>query len=96
MILELGCMGAAMPNIIEAKPADLTINTYELKVEVEVAPVVKPISSTAYNTETVVIEERPNVHFTGGFIGNVYDSKAKEGIACYFKDGIAVAQNKFN
>mgnify|MGYP004622588171 CR=1 FL=1 len=22
--------------------------------------------------------------------------KAKEGIACYFKDGIAVAQNKFN
>ena len=79
MILELGCMGAAMPNIIEAKPADLTINTYELKVEVEVAPVVKPISSTAYNTETVVIEERPNVHFTGGFIGNVYDSKAKEG-----------------
>ena len=50
MILEIGCMGAAMPNIIEANPADLTINTYELKVEEESTPVVKPISSTAFKT----------------------------------------------
>ena len=50
MILELGCIGGAMPNLIEAKPAELTINTYELKVEEEATPVVNPISSTAYNT----------------------------------------------
>ena len=83
MILELGCMGAAMPNLIEAKPAELTINTYELKVEGEVAPVVSPIPSTAYNTETVSIKKRNNVHFTAGFIGNVYDAKAKEGSNYY-------------
>lgn len=76
-------MGAAMPNLIEAKPAELKINTYELKVEEEATPVVSQIHSTAYNTETVVIEERPNVHFSGGFIGNVYDSKAKEGSNYY-------------
>ncbi len=83
MILELGCMGAAMPNLIEAKPAELKINTYELKVEEEATPVVNPISSTAYNTETVTIEKRNNVHFTGGFIGNVYDANAKEGSDYY-------------
>ena len=76
-------MGAAMPNLIEAKPAELTINTYELKVEGEVAPVVSPIPSTAYNTETVSIKKRNNVHFTAGFIGNVYDAKAKEGSNYY-------------
>ncbi len=76
-------MGAAMPNLIEATPAELTINTYELKVGGEVAPVVSPISSTAYNTETVSIKKRTNVHFTGGFIGNVYDANAKEGSDYY-------------
>ena len=40
-------MGAAMPNLIEAKPAELTINTYELKDEEEATPVVSPISSIA-------------------------------------------------
>ncbi len=81
LVLELGCMGAAMPGIVESEAADITVNYYVLKTTgtVKVEPSVT-IESNSYSKHKVDIAERSGTHFTAAFIANgtsqVYEAGA--------------------
>ena len=82
LVLELGCMGAAMPGIVETEAADIIVNSFVLKTtgaeNVDPKPV--KVSSTSYSKQRIDIVERVGTHFTAAFIANgtsqVYEAGA--------------------
>ena len=82
LVLELGCMGAAMPVDVVSKEANITVDYYVLKttgVE-KVDSDTKVIPSYSYSKHTVDITERSGTHFTAAFIASnnsqVYEANA--------------------
>lgn len=82
LVLELGCMGAAMPGIVETEAADIIVNSFVLKTtgaeNVDPKPV--KVSSTSYSKHKIDIVEREGTHFSAAFIANgtseVYEAGA--------------------
>ncbi|MCI7622590.1 MAG: hypothetical protein MSS73_05555, partial [Bacilli bacterium] len=82
LVLELGCMGAAMPGIVESEAANITVDYYVLKttgVE-KVDSDTKVIPSNSYSKQKVDITEISGTHFTAAFIASnnsqVYEANA--------------------
>ncbi|MDY4155696.1 MAG: immunoglobulin-like domain-containing protein, partial [Bacilli bacterium] len=81
LVLELGCMGAAMPGIVESEAANITVDYYVLKTTgvQKVEPSVT-IKSNSYSKHKVDIAERSGTHFTAAFIASnnsqVYEANA--------------------
>lgn len=80
LVLELGCMGAAMPGIVETEVVDITVNHFVLKTTgAENVGTVK-VSKPSYSKQEIDIVEREGTHFTAAFIANgtsqVYEAGA--------------------
>ena len=80
LVLELGCMGAAMPGIVESERADITVNYFVLKTTGVEELNQAIIESTSYSKKTVDIVEKNGAHFTAAFIASnnseVYEANA--------------------
>ena len=80
LVLELGCMGAAMPGIVESERADITVNYFVLKTTGVEELNQAIIESTSYSKKTVDIVEKNGTHFTAAFIASnnsqVYEANA--------------------
>ena len=68
LVLELGCMGAAMPGIVESERADITVNYFVLKTTGVEELNQAILESTSYSKKTVDIVEKNGTHFTAAFI----------------------------
>ena len=80
LVLELGCMGAAMPGIVESEAANVTVNYFVLKTTGIEKLNQAIIESTSYSKKTVDIVAKNGTHFTAAFIANgtsqVYEAGA--------------------
>lgn len=82
LVLELGCMGAAMPEDVGSRVANITVDYYVLKttgVE-KIDSDTEVIPSHPYSKHKVDITERSGTHFTAAFIASnnsqVYEANA--------------------
>lgn len=80
LVLELGCMGAAMPGIVESEAADITVNYFVLKTTGAEKVDSNDIPSNSYSKHKVDIADRDGTHFTAAFIASnnsqVYEANA--------------------
>lgn len=78
LVLELGCMGAAMPENVEA--ANIKVNYFVLRTTKTDKLDPKNISSNSYSKQKVDITEISGTHFTAAFISSnnseVYEANA--------------------
>ena len=77
LVLELGCMGAAMPGIVESEAANVTVNYFVLKTTGVEKLNQAIIESTSYSKKTVDIVEKNGTHFTAAFIASNNSEKTK-------------------